>query len=78
MTIPVGILVLQRHLGRMTASMALGRLATSADSDAEVSIDEATITSAIENMRFPQAKQLWRPDEVTDGRSGCCTFLLCL
>jgi DNA segregation ATPase FtsK/SpoIIIE, S-DNA-T family len=48
------------QLGRTGGNLAPGWLATSADPDADVSIDEVTITQALANLRIPQVTDYLR------------------
>jgi S-DNA-T family DNA segregation ATPase FtsK/SpoIIIE len=52
--VPAAVVAGLWQLGRTGGGMAPGWLATSADADADVSIDEVTITGALRNLRIPQ------------------------
>lgn len=60
--VPAAVVAGLWHLGRTGGGMAPGWLATSADPDVDVSIDEVTITQALRNLRIPQVT-----DHLKDG-----------
>jgi DNA segregation ATPase FtsK/SpoIIIE, S-DNA-T family len=58
--VPAAVVAGLWQLGRTGGNLAPGWLATSADPDADVSIDEVTITQALANLRIPQVTDYLR------------------